>query len=196
MASGVHGGTPLVARVVSGGQSGVDRAATDVAIAHGIPYGGWVPRGGWAEDLPDPPGVLADYPAFRATDSADPAVRTRRNVVDADAVLVVSLGPLDSPGTALTCASASARGLALAMVELPVVAEDAALGVLAASLPRGATLLVAGPRESEQPGVYDAARAFLERRAPTLFGRCADAAAPPPPSWPSTASAAGRSGAP
>jgi hypothetical protein len=45
----------VVERIVTGGQSGADRAATDVAIEFGIPYGGWVPRGGWAEGFPDPP---------------------------------------------------------------------------------------------------------------------------------------------
>ena len=46
-------------KVTSGGQSGVDRAALDAAIACGIDYGGWCPRGGWAEDFPSPPGVLS-----------------------------------------------------------------------------------------------------------------------------------------
>ena len=48
--------------IISGGQSGVDRAALDVAIARGIAYGGWCPKGGWAEDLAVPPGLLARYP--------------------------------------------------------------------------------------------------------------------------------------
>lgn len=40
--------------IVSGGQTGVDRAALDVAIEQGIPYRGWCPKGGWAEDRPSP----------------------------------------------------------------------------------------------------------------------------------------------
>ena len=47
-----------------GGQTGADRAAVDFAIAWNIPYGGWVPLGGWAEDAPLPPGVLQQYPNF------------------------------------------------------------------------------------------------------------------------------------
>ncbi len=46
-------------KLVSGGQTGVDRAVLDVAIARGIDYGGWCPKGGWAEDLAVPPGLLA-----------------------------------------------------------------------------------------------------------------------------------------
>ena len=49
-----------IARIRTGGQSGVDRAALDFAIEHNIPYCGWCPKGGWAEDYPDPPGLLRD----------------------------------------------------------------------------------------------------------------------------------------
>ena len=73
--------------IVSGGQTGVDRAALDAAIARGIAYGGWCPQGGWAEDCPEPPGVLARYPLLRETPSADPAQRTEWNVRDSDASL-------------------------------------------------------------------------------------------------------------
>jgi Circularly permutated YpsA SLOG family len=171
MASSDRGDQRLVAKVVTGGQSGVDRAATDVAIACGVPYGGWVPRGGWAEDHQDPPGVLCTYPSFRALASPDPALRTARNVSEVDAVIVLALGALDSPGTRLTCASARARGLPLVSFELAVHEADDVLAAFAASVPVGASLLVAGPREREQPGVYEAARAFLERHAMTLFAR-------------------------
>ena len=55
--------------VISGGQTGADRAALQAAIATGTPYGGWCPKDGWAEDLPRPPGVLALYPNLRETPS-------------------------------------------------------------------------------------------------------------------------------
>ena len=58
-------------RLISGGQSGVDRAALDVAIARGMPYGGWCPKGGWAEDFPEPPGLLAEYPHLAETPSTE-----------------------------------------------------------------------------------------------------------------------------
>ena len=47
-------------KFVSGGQSGVDRAVLDVALARGIDYGGWCPKGGWAEDFPEPPGAAGE----------------------------------------------------------------------------------------------------------------------------------------
>src|SRR5208282_3413218 len=90
-------------KLLSGGQSGVDRAVLDVALARGIAYGGWCPQGGWAEDFPEPPGVLAKYPNLKETPRADPAQRTEWNVRDADACLIiVDAGGLPvSKGTAL-----------------------------------------------------------------------------------------------
>ena len=64
-------------KLLSGGQSGVDRAVLDVALARGIAYGGWCPRGGWAEDFPEPPGLLARYPKLRRRRS--PIRRSARN---------------------------------------------------------------------------------------------------------------------
>ena len=63
-------------KIVSGGQTGVDRAALDVAIDKGVAYGGWCPKGAWAEDLPDPPGLLDRYDRLQQTPLADPAQRT------------------------------------------------------------------------------------------------------------------------
>ena len=75
----------------SGGQSGVDRAALDFAIEFGVPYGGWVPAGGWAEDFPEPPGLLARYRHLQETASSDPSVRTEWNVRDSDGTLILSM---------------------------------------------------------------------------------------------------------
>jgi hypothetical protein len=63
-------------KLISGGQTGVDRAVLDVAAARGIAYGGWCPKGGWAEDCPQPLGLLAKYPLLTETPLADPAQRT------------------------------------------------------------------------------------------------------------------------
>ena len=90
-------------KLLSGGQSGVDRAVLDVAIARGIDYGGWCPKDGWAEDFSAPPGLLAKYPHLKETPLADPAQRTEWNVRDADAcMIVIAAGGLAvSKGTAL-----------------------------------------------------------------------------------------------
>ena len=90
-------------KLLSGGQTGVDRAALDVAVARGIAYGGWCPQGGWAEDFPQPPGLLAKYPDLKETPLADPAQRTEWNVRDADAcIIMVDAGGMEiSAGTTL-----------------------------------------------------------------------------------------------
>src|SRR5262249_23041062 len=107
---------PLMFRIISGGQAGVDRAALDFAIAHGIAYGGWCPKGGWAEDMPDPPGLLRHYPLLRETPSSDPSKRTEWNVRDSDATLVVSPPVVTSPGTdfAIRCAQKYLKPLLIA----------------------------------------------------------------------------------
>src|SRR5580704_12598139 len=90
-------------KLISGGQSGVDRAVLDAALARSLAYEGWCPKDGWAEDFPEPPGLLAKYPNLKETPLADPAQRTEWNVRDADAcmVLIDAKGLDISAGTAL-----------------------------------------------------------------------------------------------
>ena len=79
-----------VVEVRSGGQSGADRGAMDAARALGIPVSGWCPAGGWAEDLPDPPGVRALYPQMRETPESDVAQRTEWNIRDSTCCIVLN----------------------------------------------------------------------------------------------------------
>ena len=155
----------LPGRVVSGGQTGADRAALDWAIGRGIAYGGWCPRGGLAEDRPVPPGLLADYPALKETPRAEYAVRTSWNVRDSDATLLVVLPARRATGgTAYTLEEA----VRLGRPHLLVGADDAdAVRRWLAGLPAGLTLNVAGPRESTSPGIHAAVTALLD----DVFGR-------------------------
>jgi hypothetical protein len=150
--------------IVSGRQTGVDRAALDAAIEAGIPYAGWCPKGGWAEDMPDPPGVRALYPALRETPIPDPRQRTEWNVRDSDRLMVLtdSAGFAVSKGTeqALRCAERLGK---------PFIVIDLDSGDAAAARARAwlgssegdVVLCVAGPRESEAPGIYAKARTYL-----------------------------------
>jgi len=153
----------MLARVISGGQSGADRAALDSAIAAGIPYGGWCPRGGWAEDRETPPGIRADYPDLRETPSAETSQRTTWNVRDSDATLLLTRDHphLRSPGTDLTARAASRLGRPHLVVDVSDRAGCEPIRGLIRSLPEGGTLNVGGPRESEAPGIYDQAVALL-----------------------------------
>ena len=155
-------------KLLSGGQSGVDRAALDVALARGIEYGGWCPRGGWAEDFPRPPGLLARYPKLAETPLADPAQRTEWNVRDADACLIIvdAEGLSVSRGTVLGRGEAARYGkpLFVAVLGAAYVAGDAAAWLRAQreGFGESLTLAIGGPRESEAPGIRP--RPHLHRR--------------------------------
>jgi Circularly permutated YpsA SLOG family len=154
-------------RIVSGGQTGADRAALDTALEFGYEVGGWVPLNRAAED-----GPIADrYPGLAETDTSDPAERTKRNVRDADATLIVSHGPLTG-GSRLTAEEARSRGVPVLHVDLHAVAAEAAVGQVREWLqttdPR--VLNVAGPRASEDPSIYPET-AMLLRAVLLFFGR-------------------------
>lgn len=142
-------------QIISGGQTGVDRAALDAARACGLPCGGWCPRGRRAEDGSIP----ADYPLCE-TPSVEYAVRTEWNVRDSDATLILTAGPL-SGGTALTRAVADRLGKPCLIVDLddPPPVRTIAERLRTPTIP---VLNIAGPRESTVPGVYARARQFLE----------------------------------
>jgi hypothetical protein len=143
-------------KVVSGGQTGVDRAALDAAQALGLPSGGWCPRGRLAEDGPiDPAYALVETP------SADYGQRTEWNVRDSDGTLVLVRGRATG-GTALTIALARREGKPLFVLDLGRnPSPDEVSQWIAVS--RIGVLNVAGPRESQRPGIGTEARAFLER---------------------------------
>jgi len=152
----VDASTPLISRIVSGGQTGADRGALDAAIAAGVIHAGWCPAGGWAEDKPYPPGVLVDFPGLKPTISAEPGVRTRLNVRDSHATVVLG-DPGSSPGAALMIASAAELGRPCLVA--PATAEAARVWL--ADVGRELIVNVGGPRESEEPGLYERAREFV-----------------------------------
>ncbi len=154
-----------VVSVICGGQTGADRAAVDFALAAGVAYGGWVSRGGWAEDYLKPPGLLARYPNFVATDSDDPAVRSALNVRDSNATLVVSRGDAPSPGTSATRRAARDLARPLLEVDFLIPSSTSALRAFLADVDSPIALNVAGPRESESPGLYRSTYAWLEANA-------------------------------
>jgi hypothetical protein len=154
-------------KLLSGGQSGVDRAVLDVALARDLDYGGWCPKGGWAEDFPTPPGVVAKYPNLKETPLADPAQRTEWNVRDADACMIVLVaGGFDvSKGTARAQDLAHCYRKPFLIVNLsePDPVESAVLWLRFQQRRVGPDLALAigGPRESEAPGIYERAAAFI-----------------------------------
>ena len=153
-------------KLISGGQTGADRAALDVAMELGLDHGGWVPKGRAAED-----GPLPGRYRVRETPSEDRAERTERNVADSDATLLISHGPLTG-GSELTRRFAAALGKPVLHVELGKLgAAEAAeriarwLGALGCR-----TLNVAGPRASEEAGIHAAAGAVLRHAISEYLG--------------------------
>lgn len=143
-------------KIVSGGQTGVDRAGLDAAMLHGIPVGGWCPAGRRAED-----GCIPDCYPLQETKARNFAVRTRRNVKDSDGTLVLNLGELEG-GTLQTVDYAQKIGKPCMVVQLDSTEHpdvDAVINWL--KMHNIKTLNIAGPRESKRPGVYRASSVFL-----------------------------------
>src|SRR5262245_63695480 len=90
-----------LSKVISGGQTGVDRAARRAARAAGIPTGGWAPRGWQTEDGPAP-WLGSDDWGLKEWSAPGYAARTRRNVEDADATLILTDRHPLTGGTRLT----------------------------------------------------------------------------------------------
>ena len=127
--------------IISGGQTGVDRAALDAALELGIPCGGWCPKGRKAEDGPIP----ERYP-LKETDSSSYPVRTEMNVRDSDGTLILTWGR-PTGGTALTIRLARRHGKPCLVVDLKKPPDPSSLRAWLEKKQIG-VLNVAGPRES------------------------------------------------
>jgi hypothetical protein len=142
-------------KIVSGGQTGVDRAALDAAQAYDLPVGGWCPHGRRAED-----GAIPGRYPLKETPSDAYEQRTAWNVRDSDGTLIITDGVLEG-GTALTMTEAKRQSRPVLHVRtsdavpVPMIrawGEDHDIRVLN----------VAGPRASEVEGIYEEARAILD----------------------------------
>lgn len=142
-------------KIVSGGQTGVDRAALDAALACGLPVGGWCPAGRRAED-----GVIAArYPLIETPSQKYPQ-RTAWNVRDSDVTLILTLRELDS-GSKLTADVANRLGKPYVVASLNASPEIIRLPELLPFALDEVVLNIAGPRESRCPGIYARAFGFL-----------------------------------
>ena len=142
--------TKQTIKIISGGQTGVDRAALDAALAEGVSVGGWCPTGRRAED-----GVIPKEYPLREMPGPGYSERTRQNVIGSDGTIIVYFNSL-SGGTEKThrfCVSE----------QKPCVLIDAAVTTEAMAIPQLATFIknheirvlnVAGPRASNAPQAY------------------------------------------
>ena len=137
-------------KIISGGQTGADRAALDVAMQLGLPYGGWLPKGRKAEDGPLP----ARY-VLHELDSDKYRDRTEKNVLAGDGTLIVSFGPLTG-GSALTESLALRHNRPCLIIDFNEVVCAKAVKALETWLERYTirVMNVAGPRASGEPRIY------------------------------------------
>lgn len=148
----------MIAKLVSGGQTGVDRAALDAALARGFPCGGWCPQGRRAED-----GTIPDRYPLIELHGAGYLARTLRNVDDSDGTLIVHFGA-PSGGTKRTWRHCVETGKPHLLVDgrnasVASTVEAAAEFCVARRI---AVLNVAGPRASGEPRAYDYALAVID----------------------------------
>lgn len=147
-------------KIISGGQTGIDRMALDVALELGIPIGGHLPRGRKDENGDVlPRGKYAD---MQETDTDDVHVRTELNVQNSDATLIFSHGALFG-GSEYTQRMARKHGKPCMHVDFVEHDADQAVRVVKTWLAdtRPAVLNVAGPRASDDPEIYSQAKCVL-----------------------------------
>ena len=141
-------------KIVSGGQTGVDRAALDFALANGIEHGGWCPKGRRAED-----GMLDEKYNLNETPRRDYRQRTEWNVRDSDGTLIIINREL-SGGSLYTLEAVRNTGKPVMVVCLVDGAEERLVAEWLKN--NGVNVLnVAGPRASSEPAIYDMALEFL-----------------------------------
>ena len=148
----------MLKKIVSGGQTGVDRAALDAAIRMGIPHGGWIPKGRLTEDGPLPERYHLDE---MPTDSYPE--RTEKNVLDSDGTLIISRG-VPQGGTDYTRKMALRHGKQMLHIDLSLHSNSLDTASLVSSwlqMNKIEALNVAGPRASKDPNIYAEALALL-----------------------------------
>ena len=141
----------MIKKIISGGQTGADRAALDVAIRLGISHGGWVPKGRLTED-----GPLPEKYNLKEMPTSGYPIRTEQNVIDSDGTLILSHGKLTG-GSEYTkeCADKHKRPcLHINLNETPI---NEASPVIAGWIFRNEiqVLNVAGSRASKDPKIYE-----------------------------------------
>lgn len=155
--------------LMSGGQTGADRAGLDWAIAHSIPHGGWCPQGRRSEDGP----IAARY-CLVETPSRSYLQRTEWNVRDSDATLVFTSDPVLDGGSRRTAVFADKHGKPWLHVH-PGILPTSVIHFLTRN--RVTTLNIAGKRQSAAPGIGSFTAQMLSA-ALRPVGRVADITPP------------------
>lgn len=157
----------MIGKIISGGQTGVDRAALDVAIDLDIQYGGWCPKGRLDENgtIPSKYKNLEELNGTFSNDKENYDTRTKKNIQNSDGTLIIlpslSLLTRIKDGTFLTIEEASSSKKPYLIVDISAGAEAINLCTNWMRENDIITLNIAGPRESNCPGIYSLSREFL-----------------------------------
>ena len=140
----------MIEKIISGGQTGADRAALDVAIELNIPHGGWIPKGRKTED-----GILPDKYQLKEMSSTSYPKRTEQNILDSDGTLIISNGKLTG-GSALTRKTAKKHDRPWVHIDMDKMSVSDAVKTVESWLDRNSiqVLNVAGSRASKDPEIY------------------------------------------
>ena len=147
----------MIQKIISGGQTGADQAALDVAIEMGIPHGGWVPKGRKTEN-----GRLPDKYQMKEINSIDYAQRTELNIIDSNGTLIFSHGKLTG-GSELTQKLAKKHNKPCLHIDLSDISEYKAVEIIRSwiDIRNIKVLNIAGPRASDDPLIYNALQNVL-----------------------------------
>jgi Circularly permutated YpsA SLOG family len=154
---GYEMGNIFLSKIVSGGQTGADQAALDYAIEHGIPHGGWIPKGRLTEV-----GPLPEKYNLQEMPTKNYPKRTEKNITDSDGTLIVSHGKMTG-GTLLTWELAKKHSKPCIHIDLMVNSYADGARLLSDWIEKyGIKVLnVAGPRASKDSKIYTAVKGLL-----------------------------------
>lgn len=155
----------MLKKIISGGQTGADRAALDVAMKFNIEHGGWIPKGRRTEE-----GALPAQYQLIEMGTEDYRERTKKNIINSHGTLIISRGELTG-GSKLTQSYAKVIGRPNCYIDL-LNQEEFEAGIIIKSFimeNQIKILNVAGPRLSHCPSIYQDVKTILEVTLYLLF---------------------------
>ena len=153
----------MIRKIISGGQTGADRAALNFAIKQNIPHGGWVPKGRIAED-----GRIPDIYQLLEMPTDSYPERTEQNVIHSDSTVIISHS-VPTGGSAYTAEMAKKHGRPWLHLDMEKTTVDEAAKRLRGWITDNSisVLNVTGPRESNNLDIYQATTKLLQTTFPS-----------------------------